>query len=407
MRPRDIRLLVATGLVVLGISSARMAWAAACTSTQLNNGCYDKNNYATRPGYIYPVNQGDLQFWDPIPGDLLSTLQNSWFNPNGARAHSSICESSSSGNCTRMVNTRADFSVSAFVDKVDKCAGKLSPNACSVLQNLGPGVSYRYQNDTRGGYAFSAKTATDQAAFASKAVNYTSDVAAGYPYQVGGFTDFIHHSQCSEYLADHMGLTYDEGYRQYIAPYDTVFNLANTTVGLIYNACMGTAPSPSFFMELLSAIFCGNMGPSQACMNIANQVVNSFLNRCGADTQAYSNGYYDPHTTVHRIGDDAYPYPTGPQTDVMGGYLLANTGVSGTDPMYQKLAGYTYGYYLDHNCSLPGGCYFGGSYGAYTGPNAASRFDGGRRFTGVAPVTYVSSVTCTCPDACLRLPCKL
>src|SRR5438128_3422681 len=150
MRPRDIRLLVATGLVVLGISSARMAWAAACTSTQLNNGCYDKNNYATRPGYIYPVNQGDLQFWDPIPGDLLSTLQNSWFNPNGARAHSSICESSSSGNCTRMVNTRADFSVSAFVDKVDKCAGKLSPNACSVLQNLGPGVSYRNQNDTRG-----------------------------------------------------------------------------------------------------------------------------------------------------------------------------------------------------------------------------------------------------------------
>ena len=135
--------------------------------------------------------------------------------------------------------------------------------------------------------------------------------------------------------------------------------------------------------------------------NAGNYAYTYVQGPLASTTQAYSNGYYDPHTTVHRIGDDAYPYPTGPQTDPTGGYLLANTGVSGTDPMYQKLAGYTYGYYLDHNCSLPGGCYFGGSYGAYSGPNTASRFDGGRRFTGVSSVTYVSNVTCTCPPLCV------
>jgi len=391
MRPMGIGVLVATVPVVLGIASSRMAWAAACTDAQVSIGCYEMYTFATSPGYIYPVNAGDLQFWDPIPGDLISALQNKWFNPNGARAHSSICETSSSGNCTRMVNTRADFSASAFADKVDKCAGKLSPDACSVLQKLGPGVSYRYQKDIRGGYAFSAKTASDQAAFASKAVDYTSDVVAGYPYQLGGFSEFIHHSQCSEYLADHLGLTYDEGYRQFMADYDTVQRFASDTWGMIFLACEGVAPDTNIWLELLGEIFCGNGGVSYTCGRIANQVVNSFLNRCSADTADFSDGYYDPNTKVHGIGQNWWcgPYPWNASTVCM----YPNSGVSGTDPMYVRLAGYGYG-------GFPGPYY-------YAGPNINSRFDGGRRFTGVAPVTYVSGVTCTCPGRCLRPPCKL
>jgi hypothetical protein len=290
------------------------------------------------PGYIYPSTTGEIQMWDGSPGLVNDII----LLGGGQHTHESLCVDGNakwSGRCTTIGEQAAWVTPDDIQAQRDTLHCSLK-HPTDLLTAFGPG-HYIDKGGTRrsGADVYPYRTGTGfYNVNASTRDLMTSRVDSlldsHLPYQIGGFTDHIDKSQCSEFIADAVSLSPAEGAHAMSAPASTMYcgvwtnyvdntgctagytwngvtygsNMANctctywlyppNTVGhmvndlwhMLYNQVLDTVHLG--FWGQIGSFFIG-CGVYDAALNIANIVTNHFMDRAWRGNDWYSYSIHD------------------------------------------------------------------------------------------------------------------
>jgi hypothetical protein len=188
--------------------------------------------------------------------------------------------------CMRRREQTAEVDIEELTKEVD-CGG-LKPDSCSVLRYLEPGLRVEGFPTDRDGWAMRPKYSTFSTNWKNNVLFSLSKTWAD-AYQVGGWTERIDGSTCSEWLAHQGALGYGEGAR----------------VPSTYTASEVTAMAETAEDKLLPMIreyepWYSFVCPGDPARRAANQVLNAILNRCHRDHDFWGG-------SVHAISGNSVP----------------------------------------------------------------------------------------------------
>ena len=233
-----------------------------------------------RDGYLANAVAGDVLFFNSADTPLHHALRPA-FGPHH-KSHTAVCLQSSGTTCTQLKENHGVVDMSGYGIADLKEDQGLVPNACTMIRDAVtlPGVSNSEPGQHHPVHGVRFRPASHN--FRTQVLGRISGPPACDPadpdcgtYQIGGFSEHIDSSQCSEYVADTLPLLATEG--RHAASFSKT-RVATVLIPGAYDyfhdMCLDTINSKdlSFLM--------GAEKKRNICHNVANQVVNSFLNEC-------------------------------------------------------------------------------------------------------------------------------
>jgi hypothetical protein len=254
---------------------------------------FDYRNF----GYFTNSTEGDILFPELHGNAPTAEAQRQMYDPCEV-GHVMYCHYSSGSNCTIQVDQHA-YNAQTYQWEVDVSDGLL-PNACEVLASWNYPVYIQrldiFQQDGFMGRNATRSHDVDGFVFRDDGfpLNHPNWHHPEYhPYQIGGYSEYVPYAGCSEAVSDYVDLRAEEGGRSYV---NNDMNHIRSAAGNISDMIVDDCESEANWYEWVALRIFG----VNTCYKVANQLINTFMNRCNYNT---SNYYY----TLHPIGPVSGP----------------------------------------------------------------------------------------------------